>query len=269
VSDWVITVAGATLALTLLAFTALWLVSVQKRNAAVVDFYWAPGFVVIGLASLAFAGRPPTAPQLVVLAATLVWAARLGAHLVRRLLAEPREEARYARFRAAAGPGWWWRSLPQVFWLQALVQWISASPLHAAMLAPAVEADAVLLAIGLALFAAGFALEWVADAQLARFRADSAHAGRTCDRGLWAWSRRPNYIGEAMLWIGLGVAALGISGQWWALAGPVLLTAVMFAVTGPLTERHLLASRADYAAYRARVGLFPGRRPGRRAAPRL
>jgi steroid 5-alpha reductase family enzyme len=268
VSEWVITVATTTLGLTLVAFTALWALSVQKRNAALVDFYWAPGFVVIGVVSLLLAGRPPTTPQLLLLAGTLLWAARLGAHLVRRLVAEPHEDARYARFRAAGGPAWWWRSLPQVFWLQAVIQWIAASPLHAAMLAPAAEPDAWLLATGLALFAAGLAVEGIADAQLARFRDDPANAGRTCDNGLWAWSRRPNYLGEAVLWIGLGVAALGVSGQLWALAGPVVLTAVMFAVTGPLTEAHLLESRPDYAAYRARVGLLPGRSQARRAAPR-
>jgi steroid 5-alpha reductase family enzyme len=268
VSDWVITVAAGTLGLTLVCFTALWALSVQKRNATVVDYYWAPGFVVIGIVSLALTGRPPTIPQLLVLAAVGLWAGRLGAHLVRKLRAEPHEDARYARFRAAGGPAWWWRSLPQVFWLQAVIQWIAASPLHAAMLAPSAQADAALLALGLALFAAGLATEWIADAQLARFRADPANAGRTCDHGLWAWSRRPNYLGEAVLWIGLGVAALGVSGQLWALAGPVVLTAVMFGVTGPLTEAHLLESRPDYAAYRARVGLLPGRNPARRAAPR-
>jgi steroid 5-alpha reductase family enzyme len=105
---------------------------------------------------------------------------------------------------------------------------------------------------GLAVWAVGFAFEAVGDAQLARFRADPANAGRVMDRGLWSWTRHPNYFGDCLVWWGLSVLS------------PLVMTLLLTRGSGkPLLERHL-ADRPGYAAYVARTSGFvplPPRRP--------
>lgn len=257
--DFVNPVALATLAISLAAFTAIWGLSVALRNAAVVDVYWAAGFPVIAFVSWWLAPGPGVATLPLILAAVSLWAVRLQAHLSWRFLQEQHEDARYAKFRADAGPGWWLRSLPQVFWLQAVLMWIVATPLHAAALSAPGSAIPLATGIGGVVFLVGFVVEAVADWQLARHRSNVLNAGRTLREGLWAWSRRPNYVGEALVWIGLGLVALGGGAPWWAMVGPVVLVAILFGVTGPLTEQHLRSAKRDYADYAATVPLLPAK----------
>ena len=74
--------------------------------------------------------------------------------------------------------------------------------------------------------------EAVADQQLARFRADPANKGKVMDRGLWGWSRHPNYFGESLLWWGLFAIGFSATGQWWLLVSPVLVTFLLLQVSG-------------------------------------
>jgi len=266
-ADFVNPVALVTLAVTFAAFTAFWAGSVLLRNTSVIDLYWAPGFlVVLGILVAATAARGANAAQTLMIVAVGLWGFRLTLHMGLRFVAAPHEDGRYARIRAEAGPNFALLSLPTVFWLQALILWIATSPIHAVFLSPNAQPVTALLWVGGILFAAGFLVETIADLQLAEFRRNPENAERTCTIGLWMYSRRPNYFGEALVWIGLGLAAAGGSSAWYALAGPAVLVLVMVFVSTPLTEAHLLASKRGYAEYRSRVSAFLPRKPRPRAA---
>jgi steroid 5-alpha reductase family enzyme len=123
-------------------------------------------------------------------------------------------------------------------------------------------------AAGAALFAAGFLTEAAADAQLARFRADPANRGKILDRGLWRFSRHPNYFGDALLWWGLWLLAVG-AGAAWTVAGPVLMTFLLVKVSGvALLERSLSERRPGYADYVRRTSAFVPWFPRDRRNPR-
>ena len=44
------------------------------------------------------------------------------------------------------------------------------------------------------------------------------------DRGLWAWSRHPNYFGESLVWWGLAVVACGVPFGWLGFVSPLVMT---------------------------------------------
>lgn len=243
------------LVLTMIAFTAIWLIHVPLTDAGIVDYYWGPGFAVIGWSGLLLGGEASPA-KLLFLAAVSVWSARLAVQLILRHRLMPTEDARYARMRAEGGRQWWWQSLYKVFLLQAIILWIVATPVHAMIAAPPASALSLAGEIGLAVFVVGLALESVADWQLYRHRLTGKSGRQTLMSGLWTYSRHPNYLGEILVWSGLGLAAFDLSGHWWALIGPVVLAMVIRFVSLPLTEQHLLASRSDYAAYAARTPVF-------------
>ncbi len=239
----------------LLAFFGFaWLASVVKRDASVVDAFWGPAFVVLVLAYRAGAAAPEPRADLV-LAMVALWAVRLAAHILARSQGRG-EDPRYAAMRARSPRTFTWTSLVTVFALQAVVAWLVGLPLLAAHRAGAAPPGAIEWA-GVALWAGGLAIEAIADAQLARFRADRANEGGVMDRGLWAWSRHPNYFGEACLWWGIGLVAVRAPGGTWALAGPALVTLLLLRVSGvTLLERHLASSRPGYANYVARTSAF-------------
>ncbi|HTN50061.1 MAG TPA: DUF1295 domain-containing protein [Burkholderiaceae bacterium] len=251
--------AVAGLAAGVLVAVAVWAVSVPARDVSIVDSVW--GFLVLVPALVAAAALPHTGPRtLVVLGFAAAWALRLSAYILRRHRGQP-EDRRYQAIRRRNEPFFEWKSLYLVFGLQALLGWLVAAPLMAAAASPAPWN--VLDALGLALAACGLVYEAVADAQMARFRADVRNRGQVMDRGLWRFSRHPNYFGECCVWWGLWLVAAA-AGAWWTVLSPLLMTVLLLKVSGvPLLEQDLGHRRAGYAAYvRSTPAFVPGRRRG-------
>lgn len=232
-----------TLLASVAAFSVLWAVHLPMRNAGVADLYWGLGFVVIA-AIYVLRTDNLTIWQAVFLGMVAIWAIRLSIYLFRRFAAHCEEDARYASMRERAGDAFWWTSLPTVFILQALVMWIIATPLHTALALPgAVGFGTALPGFAMLLFCTGFVIESIADHQLTRFKRENAGHGKILRSGLWSWSRHPNYFGEALVWSGLGLYALALTGSLFSLIGPMVLTIVLVAITGKLTDTHMQSSR--------------------------
>lgn len=254
------------LAITILAFALLWALHLPLRNAGVVDFYWGPGFAVIGLFYF-IASDGWSSTQLVFLALIFLWAIRLSFYLFSRFMKHPTEDHRYAAMRKIGGETFWWTSLFKIFTLQAVIMWIIASPLHVGLLVVSPEnISAALIIVGVGLFVIGFTIESVADFQLTRFKAKNPNSDALLTSGLWSWSRHPNYFGEAVLWWGLGIFAFAMSGSLWAFFGPAILTIVMIGVSSVITDKHMAHSRKQkYAAYFRATSRFVPIPPGLRS----
>ena len=125
-----------------------------------------------------------------------------------------------------------------------------------------------LLLVGLAVMLVGIGLEFVADRALHRFLCQRTGKKRTCDVSLWRLSRHPNYLGELTFWLGVFLCYLLTgAGKWYLGLGFLTIYALFFFVSIPMMEKHNLARRADYAAYRARTSvLLPLPKRGRRDA---
>jgi len=151
-------------------------------------------------------------------------------------------------------------SLVTVFWLQGVILWFVALPLYATS-----RADGLtwLDPVGLGCALTGFLFEAVGDWQLARFRADPANRGLVLDRGLWRYTRHPNYFGDALFWWGIFLCT-GAAGAWWTVASPVVMTFLLLRISGvPLLERGLSATRPGYAEYVRRTSGFVPWWPGK------
>lgn len=252
---------GAVLAL----MAGVWVASLVREDASLVDRFWGAGFILVVAVYQAVAGAP--AHGWLVVALVALWGGRLSLHLTRRSWGQG-EDRRYRALREAAGPAFRYRSLVTVFGLQGVLLWVISAPLLVAIAQP--EPQGWLLhpvtLLGVAVFLLGWLYETVADAQLARFRADPANRGRVCREGLWRYSRHPNYLGEIVLWWGLWLLAVPASG-WWTVLAPVLVTASLLRVTGvPLLERDLAQRLPGYADYQAQTPALVPRPPG--ASPR-
>jgi steroid 5-alpha reductase family enzyme len=241
----------------------LWGVSLGRRDASIIDAWWGPFFVAIAAVGALFgAGAPARRGLLLVLVAT--WGARLGLHIHRRNRRQP-EDYRYRAMRARWGERFGAVSLVTVFLLQAGLALLIAAPLVAAASAPEPAGLGGLDVAGVALWLVGFLFEAVGDAQLARFKRDPAHRGQVMDRGLWRFTRHPNYFGDATLWWGYWLIAASAPDARWSAVGPLVMTLLLVKVSGvALLERGLAASKPGYADYVARTSAFfpwPPRRP--------
>lgn len=239
----------------LAAATLVWMISVRLRDASIADIFWGFGFVV--LACLNCVLSPTLTPRswLVAVLITL-WGARLSLHIFRRNRGKG-EDPRYQAMRNSHGRAFWWRSLFTVFWLQGAILWFVALPLLVAIRATQPAALTAIDGLGIVFFAIGFGFEVVGDYQLARFRAEPEHRGKVLDRGLWRYTRHPNYFGDATLWWGLYVVAASTPGGWLTLLSPSLMTLLLMRVSGvTLLEDGLKASKPGYRDYIARTPAF-------------
>jgi steroid 5-alpha reductase family enzyme len=146
-----------------------------------------------------------------------------------------------------------------VFGQQAVLAWIASLPLSASILSQAPLGWLDYAAVVLWLI--GFFFETVGDQQLADFRENPRNADRVLDRGLWRYSRHPNYFGELCIWWSFWLAALA-AGAWWTLAAPLLVTYLLVRVCGiPPAEEAIEQHRPGYGAYAARTGALLPRPP--------
>ena len=242
-SPWMLMIVA--LAAMSVVMTALWLIQRRTHNAGIVDVAWTFG---TGLCAAWFAwgadGDP--ARRALVAALAAVWSLRLGLYLAKRMVGD-HEDRRYAAMREKWGPNTQ-RNLFFIFQIQAFWAVLFALPM---LLAASNPADGLRWydAAGLALWIVSITGESIADAQLNAFRNAPESKGRVCRRGLWRYSRHPNYFFEWIHW--WAYVLIGFAGPlgWLTLAGPAVMLLFLFYVTGiPITERALVASRGD--AYR-------------------
>lgn len=244
----------ATAALVAAGMLALWLLSLALRDASIVDVFWGIGFAMIAhVARITSAGAPARA-WLVTLLVT-AWGIRLGAYLLWRNWGGG-EDPRYQAMRRHWGARFWIVSLGVVFGLQGVLMWLVSLPVQAAIMAPAPATLGWLDALGTVLVLTGLAFESIGDLQLARFKADPSTKGHVMDRGLWRYTRHPNYFGDAVVWWGLYCFALA-TGHPLTIVGPLVMTWLLTRLSGvPLLEKKLARTRPGYAEYVARTSSF-------------
>jgi len=247
------------LGLPLLAY-ALYL---RRDRADWIDVAWA--FSLGGMAVVHAAwGAGDPGRRLLLGAAGAAWGLRLGLHLAWRVGRSPEEDGRYRVLREI------WGARPHgkflaFFLLQGVLNLVLSLPFLLGSADPAPGIPWWTWAgVGLAL--AGVLGEGVADAQLRAFRA-KAGPGRVCRRGLWAWSRHPNYFFEWLVWVGFAAAAQGTVPALAAWISPALMFLLLTRFTGiPPTEALALRSRGEaYRDYQRDVSPFLPLPPRRKA----
>ena len=250
------------------AMAGAWLIERDTRNGGWIDVTWT---FATGAAGVAFALLPAdgavTPRGWLVAALAALWSVRLGLHLARRTAQH--EDARYAWFRKEWGAGYPAR-LFRFLQIQAAAAAFLALAMWLAARNPAPGLGAMDI-LGVAVFAGALLGGAVADAQLAAFKADPRNAGKVCDRGLWAWSRHPNYFFEWLVWLGFALIAVNLAGAWpwgWlAFLAPLFMLYLLTRKSGiPPLEDHMARSRGQaWADYKARTSAFfplPPRRRG-------
>jgi len=148
-------------------------------------------------------------------------------------------------------------SLFTVFLLQGAIMFVVSLPIQVAGAGSTPMRLGVWDGLGATLWLVGFAFETIGDAQLARFKTDPENRGAVMDRGLWRYTRHPNYFGDATLWWGLGLIGVAAPWGWAALAGPVVMTFMLVRVSGvAMLEKSIVERRPGYAEYVRRTSAF-------------
>ena len=250
---------GLGLLAVLVAASAMLLTAYAAHRAgrvSVVDVTWGLALAAIAVAA-AIAGTGTSWRRWLVAGLVAVWGARLAWHILKRSLGKG-EDPRYEALLDGGGFG---VAVRKVFVTQGVVICLISLPALAAAHS-AVEWSAVVW-IGVVVWLVGVVFETVGDAQLAAYKRDP-HRGPVMDRGLWGWTRHPNYFGDACLWWGIWLVGGAASGRLPALVtvvAPVAMTYFLRNVTGAKLLERTMGTRPGWDAYAARVPLFFPRPP--------
>lgn len=251
-------VSGASLLALAVVHTAAFAVGRRIGRYNVVDVAWGLGFVAIAAVSAAL-GHGDATRRWLLLALVAIWGLRLSWHIQRKTAGKG-EDARYAALLRGATLA---QIVRKVFVLQALITWFVSVPLQlSSVTGPAVGPFKAVMAAGIAVWLVGFAFEAVGDRQLRAFKTDPANRGAVMDRGLWAWTRHPNYFGDAAVWWGLWLITINGWLPVVTVGSPLLMTYFLVHVSGARLTEKLMAGRPGFDEYRQRTAYFFPRPPG-------
>lgn len=252
--EWVITdfllcgLAAATF------MSLVFLVARIIRRYDLVDAAWGSSFVIIALTSFALqpGDKMEFDLQSLVTALVIVWGGRLSWHIIQRIRHTQTEDPRYVELRKT------WRGnvalnvYTRIYLLQALLALLICIPvIHINLFAD--NGITPLAWAGVLVWVVGFWFETIGDAQLRSFIRKPENKGKLMDRGLWRYSRHPNYFGELTQWWGILLMCLTTPFGWVGIVGPVLISYLILFVSGiPLNEKRF-EGRPGWAAYKART----------------
>lgn len=247
----VVTVAA--LALLIVVYGVSFLIGRGIGRYNVVDVTWGVSFVVVA-AVAAVVGSGDLVRRLLLLALVAVWGLRLAWHMVGKSAGkgeDPRYDELLGGDHSAA------TVLRKIFLIQAGAAWFISLPLQlSATLGPTPRVLLPVLFAGVAVWLVGVLFEAVGDHQLRQFKADPSNRGVVMDRGLWAWTRHPNYFGDSAVWWGLWLITIA---GWSSLAtvlSPVLMTYFLVYATGARLTERVMADRPGFREYASRTSFF-------------
>ncbi len=238
-----------------LLMLALWVVHLRTRNAGIVDAGWAGGLALLGI-YYSVSGKGYPLRSILIAAMSGIWGFRLAYYLLAtRVIGQP-EEGRYLELRRS-----WATRVPLKFLMFFEFQALLCSLLSTPFLAAAVNSREGLYTaewIGFGVWLLSVAGESLADRQLHAFKSNPANRGKTCDTGLWRYSRHPNYFFEWAIWLAFAIFALPSPYGYLGIISPVLILYFLLRVTGiPATEAQALRTKGEeYRRYQETTSAF-------------
>jgi steroid 5-alpha reductase family enzyme len=235
--------------------TLVWALSRIIENSGIVDLAWALGFSLMALIYASIC-QIHTLKQWTIITLMIIWSLRLTWHLgVRFFRWYPHEDQRYTALKSKLGKFADEKMLLIFLWQGAVLALMTA-PLAVAV-SDTNPSMGLLQILACLIWLAALIGETIADSQLNNFVANPANKGKTCQLGLWKYSRHPNYFFEWMGSVAFFLYAMDAPFGIWTIICPIVLLHLLINVTGVKpAEEHSQESRADYKEYQKKTSAF-------------
>ena len=230
----------------------LFIIGTIKKNNSIVDVGWGLGFIVIAISTLLFSNNySPT--RIIISALVIIWGTRLSTHIYKRNRNKP-EDFRYMEMRKKFGKHILIKSYLYIYMLQGLLMAIISLPI---ILNNTYKSNInAFTIIGIIIWITGFIFESIGDYQLKRFITNPNNKGKIMDKGLFKYTRHPNYFGESLMWIGIFFTSIIKFNSLIGIISPLLITYLLVYVSGvPLLEK-AFDNNLAYQEYKKRTSKF-------------
>jgi len=245
----------ATLLADIVATIVVWLAGIMFKNSSVYDPYWSVVPIFIAIFWIFVRDISLTVTDILFIAAIFIWGIRLTTNWVLRWKGMADQDWRYTMFKERSPGLWFLTNLFGINMMPTVIVFIALIPLYLGL--GSTNRPAIYAIPGFVICIVAVAVQAVSDRQMDLFRKDTSNKGMHIDRGLWKYSRHPNYLGEISFWWGIWLMQAWIApGNWWAVAGPVLMTMLFVFISIPMMERHILETRPEYRKYQMKVSVL-------------
>ncbi|MDW7669337.1 MAG: DUF1295 domain-containing protein [Bacillota bacterium] len=237
-------------AVTIFIYFLLFFIAGQiLKNNSIVDIGWGFGFVIVAFVMII---NNFSIERLLITAMVSLWGLRLFYHILKRNLGKE-EDFRYQDMRKK----WGKKQVINAFFKVYMIQGVFMFLISMTVLTYGDSINnTILVLIGLIVFVVGFYFESVGDKQLKEFKSNPENKGKLMDKGLWKYTRHPNYFGESLIWWGIYITGLGFGAPFWAIVSPITITYLVRFVSGvPLLEEKY-KDREDFKEYKKKTPIF-------------
>jgi steroid 5-alpha reductase family enzyme len=246
----VVTAASAVVCVVAMALTAY--AARRVGRVSVVDVTWGLALAAVALVSALLGDGAPWRRWLLV-GLVGVWGLRLSWHIFRRAVPSQGqghgEDPRYTELLGSKRGG----PLVRVWIPQGAAIWFVSLPVQVSAVAG--EGVNLVVALGVLVWVVGLVFESVGDAQLAAYKRDP-HRPPVLDRGLWRYTRHPNYFGDACVWWGLWLICASSWPGVLTVLSPIAMTYFLVFATGARLLEETMMKRPGYREYAVRTSMF-------------
>lgn len=236
-------------------FCAWYLVALKRKKFDLADVAWGGGFIVVAWSQFIANWGDTFYAQILVTILITIWGLRLSYHIGKRNWNKS-EDARYVKLRSKWKGSIAFNAFLKVFMLQGALLLLVSSSVIAISSSPTVFNSDLWLTVGFAVWLIGFVIEVFSDRQLREFLSQKKHKGQVMDKGLWKYSRHPNYFGEVTLWWGIWIISMSINPVWWSAIGPLTISYLILFVSGVSMLEKRYANDKNYQEYKKKTSIF-------------
>lgn len=232
------------------------LLAILRKRNDLADIAWGLGFVIVAFLSL-IEKNFSSLRSIIVFVLVFLWGLRLSTHIFLRNKGK-KEDFRYKNWREQWGKNWLLKTYIQVFLLQGVFLFIISLPISFLGVFENYPSLNLLDFIGIFIWTIGFLFEAIADYQLLIFKSDTKNKGKIMNKGLWQYSRHPNYFGEVTLWWGIFIICLNAKNGFFSIVGPLTISFLILKVSGiPLLEAKYQGNKLFEEYKRKTSAFFP------------
>jgi len=245
----------STLLADIAATLVVWAIGIMFKNSSLYDPYWSIAPIAIIVFWLWSSPAAINAVHLLFLAAIMIWGIRLTLNWAFRWKGLHHQDWRYTQLRKNAPQWWFFTNLFGINLMPTLVVYLALIPAYYGLQHHGPVT--IITKAGYLLCLAAVLVQATSDRQMDLFKLSGKAPSAHIDRGLWRYSRHPNYFGEVAFWWGIWLMQAGtLYFQWPTLAGPVAMAMLFMFISIPLMEKHILKAKPNYAHYQKQVSMI-------------
>ncbi len=239
----------------IVATLVVWGFGILFANSSVYDPYWSVAPIIILTFWIIIKGVSLSSIDILYLIAIIIWAVRLTLNWAIRWKGLQHQDWRYIMLKEKSPRLWFLTNLIGINIMPTVVVFVALIPAYYGIESKGSINSLVIIGFAICIFAV--LIQSIADRQMDLFRKNKSYKNQCIDKGLWRYSRHPNYFGEVSFWWGIWLMQMGVIPQIWVtVIGPVVITLLFISVSIPMMEKHILASKPIYSRYRRQVSML-------------